>query len=96
MTTNRQAPLFAIRVGAVAGGWDGVCRSIHSSHRLVQPLEANRVSGSRVPDELLPDAPVWTTHQLAGARRRSVDRLPTPSHSDARRLNRKLGSWKTC
>jgi hypothetical protein len=46
--TNREEPLFAIRLGAVAGGWDAVYRSINGIHLVVPPLTAERQNGSSV------------------------------------------------
>jgi hypothetical protein len=44
--TNREERVFAIRLGAVAGGWDAVYRSISSSHHIVRGLSTDRVNGT--------------------------------------------------
>jgi hypothetical protein len=43
---NREERVFAIRLGAVAGGWDAVYRSIQSSYHVVRPIRAERKNGA--------------------------------------------------
>jgi hypothetical protein len=57
-STNREEPLFAIRLGAVAGGWDAVYRGISSSHQLLRPLRPDRANGSTRESETVPSATV--------------------------------------
>jgi hypothetical protein len=42
---NREEPLFAIRLGAVAGGWDAVYRSINSAQQVIRQFPRDRVNG---------------------------------------------------
>jgi hypothetical protein len=43
---NREERVFAVRLGAVAGGWDAVYRSIRSSHQILRTLPVDRVNGT--------------------------------------------------
>jgi hypothetical protein len=43
--TNREECVFAIRFGAVAGGWDAVYRAINSSHHVIRRIDAERRNG---------------------------------------------------
>ncbi len=49
---NREERVFAIRLGAVAGGWDAVYRSIRSSHHIIRAIPAERVNGAGHDHEL--------------------------------------------
>ena len=42
---NREERVFAIRLGAVAGGWDAVYRAINSSHHLIHGITPERTNG---------------------------------------------------
>jgi hypothetical protein len=46
--TNREEPLFAIRLGAVLGGWDAVYRAINGAYQIVPAPKAERLNGSGV------------------------------------------------
>jgi hypothetical protein len=43
---SREERVFAIRLGAVAGGWDAVYRSIRSANYVVRSVPAERVNGA--------------------------------------------------
>ena len=43
---NREERVFAIRLGAVAGGWDAVYRAINSSHHLIRGVAPDRTNGT--------------------------------------------------
>ena len=43
---NREERVFAITLGAVAGGWDAVYRSIRSSHHIIRAIPAERANGN--------------------------------------------------
>jgi hypothetical protein len=43
---NREERVFAIRFGAVAGGWDAVYRAINSSHHVIRSIAAERTNGA--------------------------------------------------
>lgn len=42
--TNREERVFAIRFGAVAGGWDAVYRAINSSHHIIRSIASERTN----------------------------------------------------
>ena len=44
--TNREERVFAIRFGAVAGGWDAVYRAINSSHHISRSIASERTNGT--------------------------------------------------
>ncbi len=44
--TNREERVFAIRFGAVAGGWDAVYRAINSSHHIIRNIASERTNGA--------------------------------------------------
>jgi hypothetical protein len=43
---NREERVFAVRLGAVAGGWDAVYRSIRTSHQIIHAIPAERTNGT--------------------------------------------------
>ena len=43
---NREERVFAITLGAVAGGWDAVYRGIRSSHHIIRAIPAERANGN--------------------------------------------------
>jgi hypothetical protein len=53
--TNREERVFAIALGAVAGGWDAVYRSIRSSHQIVRRASAADRGNGTHPEQELPD-----------------------------------------
>ena len=51
---NREEGVFAIRLGAVAGGWDAIYRAIKSSHHIVQSTIAAEHTNGVVRERKLP------------------------------------------
>jgi hypothetical protein len=62
---NREEQVFAIRLGAVAGGWDAVYRGIRSSHQIVRAIPAERVNGAGHDRELADTQAVANGPELA-------------------------------
>jgi len=54
---NREERVFAIRLGAVAGGWDAVYRGIRSTNHMIRSIGSERTNGTRhTPDLVEGDA----------------------------------------
>jgi hypothetical protein len=55
---NREEKIFAIRLGAVAGGWDAVYRSINSTNHVIRTLPLERASRLGVDHKVSPTGAV--------------------------------------